>query len=132
MVNGAAETFHLDQLGSVIAAFHSSGTGTARRAYAPFGEMSFENAALAAEDHAYRGSTKPPKTGPASSLHHIALSLPWEEQDAVIAWYEELGRDHNVEYFDWVGWRGVFTFDPDGNTVELVAKDPDWSASSGA
>ena len=77
-----------------------------------------------------RGSAKPPKTGPASSLHHLAFSLPWEEQDAVMAWYEKLGRDYNVEYFDWVGWRGVFTFDPDGNTVELVAKDPDWADPS--
>ncbi|MBY6059545.1 VOC family protein [Leisingera daeponensis] len=74
-----------------------------------------------------RGRMTPPETGPGSSLHHIALTVPWDEQDAVIAWYERLGRDYNVEYFDWVGWRGVFTFDPDGNTVELVAKDPDWT-----
>jgi len=26
----------------------------------------------------------------------------------------------------------VFTFDPDGNTVELVAKDPSWIALSDA
>ncbi len=71
-----------------------------------------------------RAGDLPPNTGPASSLHHIALSLPWEEQEAVIAWYEKLGRDYTVETFDWVGWRGIFTFDPDGNTVELVAKDP--------
>ena len=71
-----------------------------------------------------RAGELPPATGPGSSLHHIALSLPWEEQDAVIAWYEKLGLEYNVETFDWVGWRGVFTFDPDGNTVELVAKDP--------
>lgn len=73
-----------------------------------------------------RASTTPPATGPGSSLHHIALTVPWEEQDAVIAWYDHLGRDYTIEHFDWVGWRGVFTFDPDGNTVELVAKDPDW------
>ncbi|GAA3855352.1 VOC family protein [Celeribacter arenosi] len=72
----------------------------------------------------------PPVTGSGSSLHHIALSLPWEEQDAVIEWYEKLGRDYTIEAFDWVGWRGVFTFDPDGNTVELVAKNPQWSESS--
>lgn len=79
-----------------------------------------------------RGSANPPNTGPASSLHHIALTLPWEELEAVTAWYEKLGRDYNTEYFDWVGWRGVFTFDPDGNTVELVAKDPDWVDPSDA
>ncbi len=77
------------------------------------------------------GSVTPPKTGAASSLHHIALSLPWEEQGAVIAWYEHLGRDYSVQDFDWVGWRGVFTFDPDGNTVELVAKDPSWRTDGG-
>ena len=71
----------------------------------------------------------PPATGPGSSLHHIALSLPWDEQQAVIEWYENLGPKYYVETFDWVGWRGVFTFDPDGNTVELVAKDPNWVAS---
>lgn len=71
-----------------------------------------------------RAAALPPATGQGSSLHHIALSLPWEEQDAVIAWYEKLGREYSVELFDWVGWRGVFTFDPDGNTVELVAKNP--------
>ncbi len=72
-----------------------------------------------------RASQTPPATGPGSSLHHIALSLPWDEQEAVMAWYEKLGLTYNVETFDWVGWRGVFTFDPDGNTVELVAKSPD-------
>jgi len=73
------------------------------------------------------GSQTPPKTGAASSLHHIALSLPWDEQDAVMAWYDQLGRDYTVQFFDWVGWRGIFTRDPDGNTVELVAKDPLWT-----
>lgn len=71
-----------------------------------------------------RAGTEPPASGPDSSLHHMALSLPWEEQDAVIAWYETLEREFHVETFSWVGWRGVFTKDPDGNSVELVAKEP--------
>ena len=58
-----------------------------------------------------------------SSLHHIALTLERSEQDAAIAWYERLGLDYRVETFDWIGWRGVFTEDPEGNTVELVAYD---------
>ena len=65
-----------------------------------------------------------PVTGGQSSLHHLALSLPWEEQDAVMAWYDSLGQTYRVEHFDWIGWRGIFTEDPEGNTVELVAKDP--------
>ena len=74
------------------------------------------------------GGAMPPATGPGSSLHHIALTVPWEEQEAVMVWYESLGRKYTVSYFEWVGWRGVFTFDPVGNTVELVAKDPEWCA----
>jgi catechol 2,3-dioxygenase-like lactoylglutathione lyase family enzyme len=63
-----------------------------------------------------------PTTAGASSLHHIALSLPFDEQDAVMRWYEHLGQPYRVEHFGWVGWRGVFTQDPEGNT-ELVAYD---------
>ena len=70
----------------------------------------------------------PPLTGARSSLHHIALSLPFSQQRAVMAWYDAHGIDYAVQQFDWVGWRGVFTKDPEGNTVELVAKDPDWCA----
>ncbi|KLN61396.1 glyoxalase [Kiloniella spongiae] len=70
-----------------------------------------------------------PQTGAASSLHHIALSLPYEEQQAVMDWYEQIGQDYRVQLFDWIGWRGIFTRDPDGNTVELVAYDPEWSAT---
>lgn len=65
-----------------------------------------------------------PATGAGSSLHHIALSLPFEEQDAVMAWYDSIGQPYRIEHFGWVGWRGIFTEDPEGNTVELVAYDP--------
>jgi catechol 2,3-dioxygenase-like lactoylglutathione lyase family enzyme len=64
-----------------------------------------------------------PETGARSSLHHIALALPFAEQEAVMAWYDAKGLTYRVEQFGWVGWRGVFTEDPEGNTVELVAHD---------
>lgn len=63
-----------------------------------------------------------------SALHHLALSLPFDEQDAVMRWYESQGLDYRVEVFDWIGWRGVFTTDPEGNAVELVAYDPSTKA----
>lgn len=66
----------------------------------------------------------PPVTGVNSALHHIALSLPYGEQDAVMKWYEKIGQAYTIEHFDWIGWRGIFTKDPEGNTVELVAYDP--------
>ena len=68
----------------------------------------------------------PLHAGHRSSLHHLALSLPWDEQDAAAAWLEAGDHPVRVQTFDWTGWRGVFTRDPDGNTVELVAADPDW------
>ena len=67
----------------------------------------------------------PPVAGAASSLHHLALSLPLGEQAAVVDWYETNGIDYTIQEFPWIGWRGIFTKDPEGNTVELVAFDPD-------
>lgn len=64
-----------------------------------------------------------PVSGGQSALHHIALSLPFSEQDAVLRWYDRIGQPYHVEEFGWVGWRGIFTNDPEGNTVELVAYD---------
>ena len=67
----------------------------------------------------------PPETGARSSLHHIALNIAFDQQETAIAWFETLGLPVRVEHFGWVGWRGVFTSDPEGNTVELVAYHPD-------
>ena len=63
-----------------------------------------------------------PETGARSSLHHLALTVDAAEQQGVIDWYRAQGLAFTVQDFDWIGWRGVFTTDPEGNTVELVAK----------
>lgn len=68
-------------------------------------------------------SAEAPITGGGSSLHHIALSLSFAEQEAAMVWYDENGIDYTVQRFGWIGWRGIFTRDPEGNTVELVAYD---------
>ena len=68
-------------------------------------------------------SSQSPHTGARSSLHHLALSLPFEEQQAVMDWYDANGVAYHVEEFGWIGWRGIFAKDPEGNTVELVAHD---------
>ena len=73
-----------------------------------------------------------PATGAGSSLHHIALSVDYEAQDAAADWYTAHGLSPRFETFDWIGWRGLFVTDPEGNTVELVARDPDWSAPASA
>jgi catechol 2,3-dioxygenase-like lactoylglutathione lyase family enzyme len=71
-----------------------------------------------------------PVSGGGSTLHHLALSLPLAEQEAAMRWYQRIGQPYRVEHFGWIGWRGVFTEDPEGNTVELVAYDASLSAAS--
>jgi len=67
-----------------------------------------------------------PFTGARSSLHHLALTVTAREQEAVMAWYDDQKQPYQVEHFGWIGWRGVFTEDPEGNTVEIVAHNSDW------
>jgi len=64
-----------------------------------------------------------PATGVGSSLHHFALTIPFSELEAVMAWYDQNGLTYRTEEFGWIGWRGIFTEDPEGNTIELVAFD---------
>ena len=73
----------------------------------------------------------PPETGARSSLHHFALSLRHEEQEKAIAFFDRKDVDYVIQIFDWIGWRGVFTTDPEGNTVELVAHHPDYLKGHG-
>lgn len=61
----------------------------------------------------------------ASSLHHIALAVTRPDQDVAESWFAQNGIETRIEDFTWVGWRGLFVKDPDGNIVELVAHDPD-------
>lgn len=63
----------------------------------------------------------PPATGAGSSLHHLALNVDFEAQEAAVAWLRTQGLEPRVQEFSWIGWRGVFVRDPEGNTVELVA-----------
>ncbi len=58
-----------------------------------------------------------------TSLHHFALTVARTEQDAAVRWYKAHGIDCRIQEFGWIGWRGVFVRDPEGNTVELVAYD---------
>ena len=50
-----------------------------------------------------------PQSGRTSSLHHLALSLPFDEQDAAMAWFRQKGVVYRVQDFTWIGWRGVFS-----------------------
>ncbi|MEM7268016.1 MAG: VOC family protein [Pseudomonadota bacterium] len=79
----------------------------------------FAHDAGRADLHAQEGR---PVSGGRSSLHHLALTVDAAEQQAAMDWYESQGLSYKVQDFGWIGWRGVFTTDPEGNTVELVAK----------
>lgn len=65
-----------------------------------------------------------PATGAGSSLHHFALSVDASAQPRILDWLTAEGIPHRVQTFGWIGWRGIFLTDPEGNTVELVAADP--------
>ncbi|SEA88711.1 VOC family protein [Rubrimonas cliftonensis] len=80
--------------------------------------------ALFGPEAAARPAAEGSSTPETSTLHHIALSVDWEAQDAALARLAALGLPARSERFDWIGWRGVFTEDPEGNVVELVAADP--------
>lgn len=62
-----------------------------------------------------------PHSGPGSSLHHLALGIAASDQAAAHDWLIRHDAPAQYEDFPWIGWRGLFTQDPDGNTVELVA-----------
>jgi catechol 2,3-dioxygenase-like lactoylglutathione lyase family enzyme len=79
--------------------------------------------ALFAHDVRREGESVPlPAAGERSTLHHLAFAIAYEEQAEARDWL--IGKGHTVHFEDfvWIGWRGLFTEDPDGNTVELVAK----------
>ncbi len=78
--------------------------------------------ALFAHDARHEGQPLPlPSAGEASSLHHIALGIAAHDQLAAQCWLSAQGYPAQYQAFPWIGWRGLFTVDPDGNTVELVA-----------
>ena len=56
-----------------------------------------------------------------STLHHLALTVTQEGQQAACRWFDTHGVEWRSDEFAWIGWRGVFVTDPDGNQVELVA-----------
>ena len=67
---------------------------------------------------------EPPRAGATSTLHHLALAVDYDQQDALCAFLSEKGIAYTVQDFAWIGWRGVFIKDPEGNTVEFVAGVP--------
>ena len=61
----------------------------------------------------------------ASTLDHLAFAIALEEYEPRRRQLEEAGLEVTPKEFPGFGWRALFVRDPDGNTVEFVAYDPD-------
>tara|TARA_B100000949_G_scaffold77511_1_gene69068 strand:+ start:4253 stop:4735 length:483 start_codon:yes stop_codon:yes gene_type:complete len=68
-----------------------------------------------------RNPDRPAPRSAGSTLHHIALTVTPQGQAEACRWFDEQGVNWRAEAFEWIGWRGVFVEDPEGNVVELVA-----------
>lgn len=62
---------------------------------------------------------------PMSTLDHFAFSIDLTDYEAERSRLESLGVAVATREFPTFHWRSLFFADPDGNTVELVAYDPD-------
>lgn len=63
-------------------------------------------------------------SGPAGSLHHLALTVAHAELPGALDWFRAQGLVPTTAHHAWVGWDSVYVKDPEGNTVELVAAVP--------
>ena len=110
---------------AAMAAFHGDVIGLERLAERPGGIVFFRIAEGFAGHTAvlalFDAAGAPVTSGARASLHRLALSPSLADQERALAWYRRIGQPHRIEEFPWIGWRGVFTADPEGNTVELVA-----------
>jgi len=60
----------------------------------------------------------------AGTLHHFAFALEPGDFASEQKRLEEAGIELQVAEHRQFGWRSVYLFDPDGNSVELVCYDP--------
>ncbi|MFC4358714.1 VOC family protein [Halobium salinum] len=66
----------------------------------------------------------PPESG-RSTLDHFAFGIPLDAYEDERERLRGHGIDPEETTFEWVSWRSLFFYDPEGNHVELVAYDPD-------
>lgn len=61
----------------------------------------------------------------AGSLHHFAFALEKDDFESEQQRLEEMGVDLQIAEHQRFGWRSLYLYDPDGNSVELVCYDPE-------
>ncbi|MEM9066744.1 MAG: VOC family protein [Planctomycetota bacterium] len=59
-----------------------------------------------------------------SALNHLAFDIRCEDYEPEQARLESLGIELFHTRFDWLGARAMFFQDPDGNRLELIAREP--------
>ncbi len=72
-------------------------------------------------------TTEKPYVAPASdhsTVDHIAFSIAKENFVSEKERLQTLGMDVVVSFHEWVQWRSLYIFDPEGNSVEFVCYDP--------
>ena len=62
---------------------------------------------------------------PTSTLDHFAFSIDLADYDSEKQRLESLGVAVATKEFPNFHWRSLFFYDPEGNTIEFVAYDPD-------
>jgi catechol-2,3-dioxygenase len=60
-----------------------------------------------------------------TTFDHVAFTIDIRDYEAEKQRLEDAGVDVETKVFDWTGWRSLFLHDPEGNSVELVCRDPD-------
>jgi catechol-2,3-dioxygenase len=60
-----------------------------------------------------------------TTLDHLAFTIDIADHQSEKQRLENAGLEVRTVVFDWVGWRSLFFDDPEGNTVELVCRDPE-------
>jgi catechol-2,3-dioxygenase len=60
-----------------------------------------------------------------TTFDHVAFTIDIRDYEAEKQRLEDAGADVETRVFDWTGWRSLFLHDPEGNSVELVCRDPD-------
>jgi catechol-2,3-dioxygenase len=59
-----------------------------------------------------------------TTVDHIALSIDLSDYESERKRLERLGLAVEVTNHEWVKWRSLYFYDPEGNQVELVCFDP--------
>lgn len=58
-----------------------------------------------------------------STVDHIAFGISKKDYESEKKRLEDLGYEIRTAYHDWVNWRSLYVYDPEGNNVELVCYD---------